>query len=90
VRHRSGDRRNGENFAAVDIAVDVAVDVAAFVLDWVDALEAKAVPAGLRARTSWHRGLPSRCRPSAVKASARTVKPAAVRSARTAGNGQVR
>jgi hypothetical protein len=36
VRHRSGDRRNGENFAAVDIAVDVA----AFVLDWVDALEA--------------------------------------------------
>jgi hypothetical protein len=46
--------------------------------------------AGLRARMSRHRGPPSRYWPRAVKGTARTVKPAAVRSSRTASSGLVR
>jgi len=44
----------------------------------------------LRARTSRHRGLPSSRRPRAVKGTVVTVNPAAIRSFRTAGSGQVR
>jgi hypothetical protein len=44
----------------------------------------------LRARTTAHRGLPSPPRPRAGRATARTAKPAAVRSSRSAPNGLVR